>query len=162
MADANPPVDAGVNPQGSDEQPVDTNDNLGSSNQPQGPSEAERKLQSERDKLRAEMEQLQGYQAQQMFEKAASSYLKDKASDYPDVEVEDLSTAISEDDFEKLAKKAQDRMDRVRNKALADVHNVPDDSLTPEQAEAELNKLEEKPDPQGFQKYLNVLQRTRK
>lgn len=159
MADANPTGEPAVNPTGSNEPAGEpTNTDTNGSGEPKGPSEAERKLQSERDKLRAELEQVQQYQSQDMFEKAAKKFLKENAETFTDVEVEDLAFAQSEDDFEKLAKKAQDRLDRVRNKALQDVHQVPDDSLTDEEADKELEKLQgDNNKPRGsFNDFLNV------
>ena len=160
MADANPSGDGTDNPAGSVDQlpnPTDTNDN-GSSTPPNGPTDAERKLQSERDQLRSKVEQLEGFAFEQMREKAVKRFLKENAESYPDVEVEDFAFAASEEDFEDLAKKAQDRMDRVKNKALKDVQNVPDDSLTDEQADKAIQDLRGSEDkPRGsFGDFLNV------
>lgn len=162
---ANPTGEPGTNPDGSSEEPVtptDTNPKGSGEEEPKGPTDGERKLQSERDKLRARLDNLEGFAAEQMREKIATTFLQENKDKFPDVDVDDFALAESEEQLEELAKKAQDKADRIRNKALADVHNVPDDSLTEDQAEKELNELEKKPNRHSFQDFLRIRQRTRR
>lgn len=163
MADANPSGEPVTNPTGSDEPAGEPNTNEpGSSNQPKGPSEAERKLQSDRDKLRERVAELEGYAVEGMREKAVNSFLKENKSKFPDVALEDFAFAESPEQFEEIAKKQQDRMDRVKLKAIEDVHKPQDDSLTDEQVEKEVSKLEKEPPKNAFQQFLSLQQRRKR
>lgn len=170
MAEANPTGDPDVNPNGSDDSqgnPLDTNPN--GSGQPIESNDPLRKLQSERDKerakreeLEARLEALEGVQGEQARDDAAKAFLAENKDKYGDVDVTDLAFATKPEDFETLAQKAQDRLDRVKNKALEDVHKPQDVSLSEEDADKELKKLEKEPEPGAFGKFLSIRSRTRK
>lgn len=167
----NPSEDKGVvNPTGSDEP---TPNNGSEQNKGNGQPDATRKLQSDRDQLRSENEKLkeqldriEGHIFNDKVEKDFGSFLKENADKYPDVDVEDMKTLaedLTPEALDAAAKKAQGKYDRIRNKALADAYNVPDTTLSAEEANKELDNLQkEDVKPGAFGRFLDIRTRTRK
>lgn len=177
MAENNPATPAAPNPEppatepkpGSEEKPAKP----GSDNKPEqsptdGPSAAERKLQSARDKARSEsksteeqLSELQEHVFGKEVREHLTTFLDEKKKDYPDLTVDDLANAesLSDEHLTAEAKRMQGRFDSVRNEALKRVQEVPDETMSEEERTEALTNLEKEPDSPGqsrFSKFLNL------
>lgn len=173
MADANPAPAADANPQGSSEPPVQLGSNEPSPIQQPSPDDATRKLQSHRDKLAAENQELNKRLSAlenqffgQSVQRTLNDFIEGNKEKYPDVEVDDLMLAEDEAHLEDAAKKAQAKYDRIRNNALQKVREVPEETMTAEEKAQALKALEGDFSEDGqsrFSKYLNITRtKTRK
>lgn len=164
MDDNNP---ANTPPASSDEKPATTADNDGGQGSPapveDKQAEAYRKMQSEKDKTAAEngdlretVEFLQQEAAERMKNKAIGDFLKENAEKYPDVTAEDLQFATSEEDLERIATHWQTKAAKQRQQVLADVRQVPDNSITETEKQKELDKLKTSNSPNRFLDYLRL------
>lgn len=116
-----------------DEQQIDptgddtpaTDDNNGS---PAPDDKDVKNLVSARDRANEELRQaqeqiadLQAVVGSSEKEKAISAFLKEHKDDYPDVEAIDLGNAGDPDEFEEMAKTAQERMEKLRDKVRSEI-----------------------------------------
>lgn len=156
--------------------PVTTDENKGNGNGSPAPSENNKQVEayrqqqaradknaSEADDLRERTEMLESLAMEQMRDKAVKEFLTEKGKDYPNVTSDDLVRfASGPDDLEEVAKYLEDKAQGVRQSVLDDVRQVPDDSLTEEQAKAELKKLESSNDPHRFGKFMAIQSRIKR
>lgn len=80
----------------------------------------------------------------------------DNKSKFPDVEVDDLMDAMSEDDFEKLAGQTQARIDKAAQRRLADIQKTEQPVLSPQDKAEQLKKLKKNPGSASFQQMLEL------
>lgn len=166
MADPTPQTPPNENPEGPDES------NTPPATQPQGPAGAVtdddelvqikksdlKNLQSQRDKNHNRLTQTE-YQVALMQQKDdIKDFLSDpeNKSKFPDVKVEDLLDAESEEDFEKLAGQTQTRIDESAQRRLGDLQKTQTPTMTPQEKAAQLKKLKENPGSASFQKMLEL------
>lgn len=164
-----------VNPDAG-QQPEDANPNMGdgienSKGSDDGQPDAVRKLQSDRDRTKAEnaklqerLDALEGQVGMSAKNQAISEYLEANKDKYPDVDKNDLQYASSVEEIEELAKSSQARADRIRNKTLQDLQNVPADTLSQEEYDKQIAELEqevEKTGKSGFAKFLDLKSKRR-
>lgn len=119
-----------------------------------------KKLQSQRDSNHERARQTE-YQVALMLQKDdIKSFLSDpeNKAKFPDVEVDDLLDAESEEDFEKLAGQTQARVDKAAQRRLGDLQKVGTPTLSPKEKAAELKRLKENPGSASFQKMLELNQ----
>ena len=167
--DVNPAPKTDPNPApalGSEDQPVKPgSDSNPTNNDPAPQPESHRKMQSERDKAKAEKQSfeerlaaMEDRDALAARDSAISSFLKKNGDKYKDVEAEDLEFATSPDEIEVLAKRSQAKADRIRNEALKSLKEVPEESLTAEEKAKALANLEKevKPGESKFGSFLNI------
>lgn len=115
-----------------------------------------KKLQSQRDSSNDRLGRLEAQAMQDAFEKEASSYLSQHKDDYPDVEVSDLQMAEAPEDFEKLAKQAQARIDKATQRRLGEMQKKQTPSISSKDKAARLKQLKDKPGSNSFQSMLEL------
>lgn len=132
--------------------------------------EPQRKLQSERDKAKAEakttqeqLEELQEHVYGKEVETVLSSFLEQNSKKFPDVEMADLASAesLAEEHLVAEATRVQGRFDKVRNDALTKVQEVPEQEMTEAERAEALKKLEKQPDQPGQSRFGQFLNLTR-
>jgi len=180
MAETNPAPTPAPNPApvatppapGSEENPGKPGSETKPERENNGPTPAERKLQSDRDKARSaeksteeQLAELQEHVFGKEVREHLSTFLDGKKKEYPDLTVDDLQNAesLSDEHLEAEAKRVQGRFDKVRNDALKKVQEVPEQTMTETERAEALKNLEEtgqKPGQSRFSQFLN-LQRTK-
>lgn len=132
-------------------------------------SEAYRKQQSAKDKALHEsddihdrLEFLEGIAGESMKEKMVTEFVSEHQKDFPDVSADDLKELVnSPADFEKVAKFLQKKHEDIKQSTLSSVREVPDDSMTADEKQAEIDKIE--PSDNSFGRWLHIAsKKTRK
>jgi hypothetical protein len=164
--DTNPAPTGDINPTGSGEQPPQQGSDIKPTEKPQEQPESVRKLQSDRDKAKANEQSLEERlsaveqrDAIALRDTAIGDFLKENSKDYPDVEADDLEFATSPEEIKVLADRAQAKADKIRNKAMQDVQQVPETVMTAEEKAEALKTLEETAKTTGqsqFGKFLDL------
>lgn len=115
------------------------------------------RAEAERDEVAERLDFLESEAVDRMRDKAIAEFRKENGEKFPDVSSEDLAKfATSPDDLEETAKYLQDKADKFKQDTLANARDVPDDSITQAEFEAEKKKLDESNDPNRFQKWLRL------
>ena len=163
MEDKNQPND---DPSNSGTPGVNDDSGQGGSPKPNDDAGAEgyRKQQSRADKAEAERDELAGRVGTlesiamgTVRDQFVSDFMKEHGTDYPDVTADDLKQFASDpDDMETVAKTLQKKAEDIKQKALADVREVPDNSMTQAEKDKQLAELKKNPGPRSFGDYLRI------
>lgn len=119
-----------------------------------------KKLQSESTKNFERTRQVEYQQALMLQKEDIKDFLgnPENKEKFPDVHVDDLLDAESEEDFEKLAGQTQKRIDEAAQRRLGDLQTAKTPTLTPQEKAAQLKKLKDNPGSPSFQKMLELQQ----
>ena len=158
----NPPNEQGNQPPVND----DKGKGKGSSSKPTVDKQAEAyreqqsradRAEAERDEVAERLEFLEGEAVERMRDKAIADFRKENGEKYPNVTDEDLVRfATGPDDLEETAKYLQEKHDKIKQDTLASARDVPDDSISQSEFDAEKKKLDESNDPDRFNKWLRL------
>lgn len=129
-------------------------------------SEADKGKKVESDDFVSRVEFLEQREMERVRDQHVSGFLRDNASDYPNVKADDplFKYANSEDDVKDIAAEIQNRYKTMQQEALSSVQTEPD-WLTEEEIAEEEKKLEEDTTKHGrsnFMGFLNTQQRRKR
>lgn len=105
-------------------------------------------------------EEALSWKEQQEEEKArgvyVTNFLEENSEKYPDVKKADLLHATTPEEVEAIAKRTQQVYTEAESKALAKIQASDDDSLTDEQIEEEIAKLDPEKQKDAFERNINL------
>jgi hypothetical protein len=100
------------------------------------------KLVSQRDKANNTASATEGFVMEMAKEREVSNWHKENAQEYPDVTIDDLMAAESEEDLPKIAARTQRRIEDAVQSKLKTVQRASTPSITPEERAEKLKKLQ--------------------
>jgi hypothetical protein len=98
-------------------------------------------LVAQRDKANNDRSATDAYVMQLAKKEEISDWHKEHASEYPDVTIDDLMAAESEEDLPKIAKRTQRRIEDAVQAKLKSVQRASAPSISPEERAEKLKKL---------------------